>query len=66
MGASHFINHMFAIQLRKLGYWAIAVPASEFYYNDLNIDDTQVILTSQSGESIETVKCDQRQLKLPV
>lgn len=57
MGASHFINHMFAVQLRSLGYWAIAVPASEFYYDSFDVSDTQVILTSQSGESIETVKC---------
>lgn len=57
MGASHILNHMFAIQLRKLGYRALAIPASEYYYDSFAVEKTVVILTSQSGESVETVKC---------
>ena len=57
MGASHFLNHMLAIQLRKLGYRAVAIPASEYYYDSFDPGESVVILTSQSGESVETVKC---------
>ncbi len=57
MGASHFVNEIFAFQLRKLGYSAIAITASEYIYDPLPPDPSIVILTSQSGESVETVKC---------
>lgn len=57
MGASHFVNHMAAMQLRELGYKAVAIPASEFFYNSFDVKGQVVILTSQSGESVETVKC---------
>ncbi len=57
MGASHFVNEIFALQIRKLGIAALALTASEFLYDPIPLTDEVVILTSQSGESIETVKC---------
>lgn len=57
MGASHFVNQIFAFQIRKMGIEASAIPASEFLYDPIPVNNKIVILTSQSGESIETVKC---------
>lgn len=57
MGASHCVNEMFAFQLRKLGKEALAITASEYLYDPFPVDGRLVLLTSQSGESIETVKC---------
>ncbi|MGE4585559.1 MAG: SIS domain-containing protein [Sphaerochaeta sp.] len=57
MGASHFANELFALQLRKLGVQALAVSASEFLYDPLPTWKGPVLLTSQSGESVETVRC---------
>jgi len=57
MGASHFVNEIFSLQLRACGVEAWAMTASEFLYSPVAINDRLVILTSQSGESIETVKC---------
>lgn len=57
MGASHFVNEVFALQLRKIGKSALAMTASEFLYDPIPLKDATVILTSQSGESVETVKC---------
>ncbi len=57
MGASHFVNQIFAFQIRKMGIEAHAIPASEFLYDPIPVDRKVVILTSQSGESVETIKC---------
>ena len=57
MGASHFVNQIFVFQMRKMRIEANAIPASEFLYDPIPVDNKVVILTSQSGESIETVKC---------
>jgi len=57
MGASHFVNKVFAFQLCKLGYEALAITASDFLYSQIKIKSALFIYTSQSGESIETVKC---------
>lgn len=57
MGASHYANELFSFQLRKLGYQALAVSASEFIYDPIPQRKGPVLLTSQSGESVETVRC---------
>ncbi len=57
MGASHFANKIFSFQLRKMGFFALALTASEFLYDPIPLTDEIVLLTSQSGESIETIKC---------
>ena len=57
MGASHWVNALFALQLRKAGIYALAIPASEFLYDPIPLSGELVLLTSQSGESVETVKC---------
>ncbi len=60
MGASHAVNEMFSFQLRKAGYDAQAITASEFLYDPVPVTDQVILLTSQSGESVETVKCIDR------
>ncbi len=57
MGASHLVNEIFALQLRKSGIDALALTASEFLYDPIPTEDKVVLLNSQSGESGETVKC---------
>ncbi len=57
MGASHLVNEIFALQLRRLHIDALAMTASEFIYDPVSLDGCTAILTSQSGESVETVKC---------
>lgn len=57
MGASHCVNEIFSFQLRKIGIEAIAISASEFLYDPFPLDGRLVLLTSQSGESVETVRC---------
>ena len=57
MGASQLVNEVFALQLRKNAIDALAMTASEFIYDPVSTDGKTVILTSQSGESVETVKC---------
>lgn len=57
MGASHLVNEIFAFQLRRYQIDAAAVTASEFLYDPLPSAGKVVVLTSQSGESVETVKC---------
>lgn len=57
MGASHCVNEIFSFQLRKIGIEAIAVTASEYLYDPFPLEDRLVLLTSQSGESVETVRC---------
>ena len=57
MGASQLVNEVFALQLRRSGIEALAMTASEFIYDPIPAEGRTVILTSQSGESVETVKC---------
>ena len=57
MGASHYANELFALQLRKLGVQALAISASEYLYDPLPFGKAPILLTSQSGESVETVRC---------
>lgn len=57
MGASQLVNEVFAFQLRRFGIDALAMTASEFLYDTVPTAGKVVILTSQSGESVETVKC---------
>ncbi len=57
MGASHYANELFSFQLRKLGIKALAVTASEFLYDPIPDWQGPILLTSQSGESVETVRC---------
>lgn len=57
MGASHYANELFALQLRKLGIQALAISASEYLYDPLPFWKAPVLFTSQSGESVETVRC---------
>ena len=57
MGASHYANELFSFQLRKLGIKALAISASEFLYDPLPEWEGPILLTSQSGESVETVRC---------
>lgn len=35
MGASHWVNELFAFQLRRAGIYALAIPASEFLYDPI-------------------------------
>lgn len=60
MGASHFVNQIFSFQMRRINIEALAMTASEFLYDPINVDDRVIILTSQSGESVETVRCLER------
>jgi len=55
MGASHFANEIAAARFRALGIDAFAIPASEALYNPIPRIGN-VILTSQSGGSIEVIK----------
>ena len=57
MGASQLVNEIFALQLRRYQIEALAMTASEFIYDPIPSEGRTVILTSQSGESVETVKC---------
>lgn len=57
MGASQLVNEVFALQLRRFQIEALAMTASEFIYDPIPANGRTVILTSQSGESVETVKC---------
>lgn len=57
MGASHTINQIFAFELCRLGYDALAITSSDFLYSAYKNKEALFIFTSQSGESIETVKC---------
>ncbi len=57
MGASQLVNEIFALQLRRFHIDALAMTASEFIYDPVSVDSCTVVLTSQSGESVETVKC---------
>lgn len=53
MGASHAVNRMVEPTYRALGIKAVSLPLSEQLYAPLDLDDSVVIVTSQSGESVE-------------
>ncbi len=53
MGASHAVNRMVEPTYRALGIQAISLPLSEQLYAPLDLADSVVIVTSQSGESVE-------------
>jgi fructoselysine-6-P-deglycase FrlB-like protein len=53
MGASHAVNRMVEPTYRALGINAVSLPLSEQLYAPLDLGDSVVILTSQSGESVE-------------
>jgi fructoselysine-6-P-deglycase FrlB-like protein len=55
MGFAHRINHLFALQLRRLGWYAIALPASEFLSNPLPVNEDFVMITCMSGETQEVI-----------
>ena len=53
MGASHAVNRMVEPTYRALGINAISLPLSEQLYAPLDLGNSVVIVTSQSGESVE-------------
>lgn len=53
MGASHAVNRMVEPTYRALGIKAISLPLSEQLHAPLDLGDATVIITSQSGESVE-------------
>ena len=53
MGGSHAVNRIAECAYRRLGIAAISLPISEQLYSPLDIAGTPVLVTSQSGESIE-------------
>lgn len=53
MGGSHAVNRMVEVEYRALGIQAVAVTLSEQLYSPLDLSDSVVIVTSQSGESAE-------------
>jgi fructoselysine-6-P-deglycase FrlB-like protein len=56
MGASHAVNRMVEPTYRALGIQAISLPLSEQLYAPLDLSNSVVIVTSQSGESVEVVR----------
>lgn len=53
MGASHAVNRMVEPTYRALGIKAISLPLSEQLHTSLDLRDAVVVVTSQSGESVE-------------
>ena len=53
MGGSHAVNRMVEVEYRALGVNAFAIPLSEQLYSPLDLEDSVVLITSQSGESAE-------------
>jgi len=53
MGGSHAVNRMVEVEYRALGIQAFAISLSEQLYSPLDLSDSVVIVTSQSGESAE-------------
>ena len=53
MGASHAVNRMVEPIYRALGTKAVSLPLSEQLYAPLDLSDAVVMVTSQSGESVE-------------
>jgi fructoselysine-6-P-deglycase FrlB-like protein len=56
MGASHAVNRMVEPAYRALGIQAISLPLSEQLYAPLDLARSVVIVTSQSGESVEVIR----------
>jgi len=56
MGASHAVNRMVEPTYRALGIQAISLPLSEQLYAPLDLSNSVVIVTSQSGESVEVIR----------
>lgn len=56
MGASHAVNRMVEPAYRALGIQAVSLPLSEQLYAPLDLGRSVVIVTSQSGESVEVVR----------
>lgn len=56
MGASHAVNRMVEPTYRALGIQAISLPLSEQLYAPLDLSRSVVIVTSQSGESVEVIR----------
>lgn len=56
MGGSHAVNRMAEVEYRALGIQAVALTLSEQLYSPLDLEESAVILTSQSGESVEVVR----------
>ena len=53
MGASHAVNRMVEPTYRAQGINAISLPLSEQLYAPLDLGNSVVVVTSQSGESVE-------------
>ncbi|MEZ5831046.1 MAG: hypothetical protein R3D05_07680 [Dongiaceae bacterium] len=53
MGGSHAVNRMVEGEYRALGIQTLAISLSELLYSPLELGDTAIIITSQSGESAE-------------
>ena len=53
MGGSHAVNRMAECAYRRLGVAAVSLPISEQLYSPLDLAETPVLVTSQSGESVE-------------
>lgn len=56
MGASHAVNRMAEPTYRAHGIKAISLPLSEQLHAPLDLRDAVVIVTSQSGESVEVLR----------
>jgi fructoselysine-6-P-deglycase FrlB-like protein len=56
MGGSHAVNRMAEVEYRALGIQAVALTLSEQLYSPLDLGESVVVLTSQSGESAEVVR----------
>ena len=53
MGGSHAVNRIAECAYRRLGVEAVSLPISEQLYSPLDLSGTPVLVTSQSGESVE-------------
>lgn len=56
MGASHAVNRMVEPAYRARRIRAVSLPISEQLYAPLDLNDSVVIVTSQSGESVEVLR----------
>jgi fructoselysine-6-P-deglycase FrlB-like protein len=53
MGGSHAVNRIAECAYRRVGVAALSLPISEQLYSPLDLAGTPVLVTSQSGESVE-------------
>ncbi len=53
MGGSHAVNRIAECAYRRLGIAAVSLPISEQLYSPLDLAGATVLVTSQSGESVE-------------